>query len=518
VLAEAKALRTAECQSQRLGETNHDSPRMALALPILNPNRDNTYGDDALKNDFGPWSSVSEIVAAVKTGRVTAEAIARLSLDRAAKVQAKLNCFAQIDAEGMLAAARLVDRKRSAGQELGSLAGVPVAIKDCTPVKGLGNRMGSFAFADAVADHDAEIVTRFRQADALILGKTTLPEFASSSFCDSPLYGTTRNPWNPDRTPGGSSGGSAVAVATGCVAIGHGTDMGGSVRIPASCTGLVGIKPAAGRLPLDDQPSFVDDIQHHGLLTRTVDDLAAALPPLCGPTWLDPHTLIPGLPDLGGAGDLVGLSVALTYDLGFFEIEPEVRARLDETAEALMRAGAKVEHVDLAWDRGIADGWVHHWHVYLAAFFGEALDRIGERADPRLAAVVAKGRTHDAVSIRQLDLVRKRQWAALSDVFKSHDLLLSPTMTRPAVGAHDDDARYHAVTNDGRKRGLDMTSVFNWVPWCPALSVAAGLSQDGLPIGIHIAAQPHREDVAIRVARAIQNTWPHVWPKDWHPK
>lgn len=177
------------------------------------------------------------------------------------------------------------------------------------------------------------------------------------------------------------------------------------------------------------------------------------------------------------------MRIAVTYDLGFFEIEPEVRHRLDETAEGLKRSGAKVERPSLAWDRSIADGWVKHWHVYLAAFFGDDLDRVGCLADPRLTAVIAKGRSHNAVAIKQLDLVRKRQWTALSQIFEHYDALLSPTMTRPAVGVEEDDARYHALTADGRKRGLDMTSVFNWVPWCPAMSVPAGSPQTVCPLG-----------------------------------
>jgi len=489
----------------RLGKSN-----WSVAIALENEVKD-------MHSEIGPWSSIADITSAVRAGRQTAQRIAELALERAQLVQSELNCFAQIDPAGIIEHARAIDARRKTGAALGPLAGVPVAIKDCTPVKGLGNRMGSYAFADLVADHDAEIVTRFRQADAMILGKTTLSEFASSSFCDSPLTGITRNPWNPSRTPGGSSGGSAVAVATGCVAIGQGTDMGGSVRIPASCTGLVGIKPAAGRLPLDDQPSFVDDIQHHGLLTRTTADLALALPALCGPSWSDPRTLIPEMPELGLFQDVEGMRIALTYDLGFFLIEDEVRARLDETAALLQGAGAIIERVDLGWDRTIADGWVQHWHVYLAAFFGADLDRIGSLADPRLAAVVAKGRAHDAVALRQTDLLRKRQWEVLARLFERFDVLLSPTMTRPAVGVEEDDARYHALTADGRKRGLDMTSVFNWVPWCPALSVPAGLSDDGLPIGLHLCAQPHREDLLMRAAGGIERISPHVWPAGWSP-
>ena len=464
---------------------------------------------------LGPWSSVREITAAVRAGHITAAALTELALERAHRAQAEFNCFAEIDTVGARAAAQAVDARRTRGEQLGPLAGVPVAIKDCTPVAGLGNRLGSHAFAHQVADRDAVIVRRFYEAGAIVIGKTTLSEFASSSFCDSPLHGITRNPWDKDRTPGGSSGGSAVAVLTGCVAAAEGTDMGGSVRIPASCTGVVGLKPAAGRLPIEDQPSFVDDIQHHGVLTRTVEDLADVLPPLCGPCDEDPTTHVPSLPALTPREGPAGLRVAVTEDLGFFVIEPEVRDRLNAVAAALEAAGAIVTRPKLAWDRAIADGWVRHWHVYLAAFFGDAIDGLGDRADPRLTSVVAKGRAHDAVSIKRLELLRRRQWDALAAVFRQHDVLLSPTMTRPAVGVEEDDARYHVATNDGRKRGLDMTSVFNWVPWCPALSVPAGLSASGLPIGVHVASAPYREDTALRAAAAIEAAFAPQVPPGW---
>lgn len=468
-----------------------------------------------MNHRIGPGHPVTVISDAVRAGQVKALEVTEAAIERAVRTQGQLNCFAEIDTAGARSAAVALDRRRDAGERLSALAGVPVAIKDCTPVAGLGNRFGSHAFANVIATKDALIVTRFRAADAVILGKTTLPEFAASSFCDSPLTGITRNPWNAMRTPGGSSGGSAVAVATGCVAIAEGTDMGGSVRIPASSTGIVGLKPAAGRIPLDDQPSFVDDIQHHGLLTRTIADLVAALPCVCGPANVDPSTLIPPLSELTADPAVRGLRIGVSEDLGFFVVEPEVKARLDEATKALAAAGAIVERPRLAWDRAIADGWVRHWHVYLAAFFGEALDRIGPRADPRVVEAVANGRSHDAVSIKQLDLLRRRQWDALNDLFDDYDVLLSPTMTRPAVGVDEDDARYHAISSDGKKRGLDMTSVFNWVPWCPALSVPAGLSGDGLPIGLHVTAPPQREDVALRVAAAVERTFPHRWPPCW---
>lgn len=154
----------------------------------------------------------------------------------------------------------------------------------------------------------------------------------------------------------------------------------------------------------------------------------------------------------------------MSDDLGFFAVQPEVRSRLSEVAASLERAGAVVSYLNLGWTRAIADGWVRHWHVYLAAFIGDALDKIGPLADPRLSAVIARGRTYDAVSIKELDVLRKQQWDVLSELFRNYDVLLSPTMTRPAVCADEDDARYHLVTPDGRKHGLDMTSIFNWCP------------------------------------------------------
>lgn len=468
-----------------------------------------------MSHQVGPWSSVVSIVEHIRQGKVTATQMTQAALARASRVQADLNCFVEIDQGGALRAAEEVDRMRHVGESLGPLCGVPVAIKDCTPVIGLGNRFGSLAYRDEVAHKDAVVVSRFKRAGAIILGKTALSEMASSSFCDSPLHGVTRNPWAGDRTPGGSSGGSAVALATGCVAVAEGTDMGGSVRIPASCTGVVGIKPAFGRIPNDDQPSFVDDIQHHGLLTRTVEDLCAALPHVCGPDSVDPKSFVTPCPGLQPDADIRGMRVAISPDLGFFVVEGEVAARLREVAVHLENRGATVDTINLEWDRSIADGWVKHWHVYLAAFFGDRLESVSHLIDPRLMTVVRKGRSHDAVSIKKLDLLRARQWAVLQKIFERYDVLLSPTMTRPAVGVEEDDARYHVQTDDGKKRGLDMTSVFNWIPWCPALSIPAGLSADRLPVGVHVTAPPYREDLAIKISAAIQVAYPHQRPPGW---
>ena len=179
----------------------------------------------------GVWESAEQIAHAVRTGARTAVSFTEQALARSRDINQRFNCFAEIATDYALAAAVLVDDAVAAGCDPGPLAGVPIAIKDSTPVSGLGWRSGSWAYSNVVADHDAIVVRRLIDAGAVIIGKTTLSEIAYSSFCDSPLTGITRNPWNLERTPGGSSGGSAVAVATGCVTLAEGTDMGGSVRI-----------------------------------------------------------------------------------------------------------------------------------------------------------------------------------------------------------------------------------------------------------------------------------------------
>lgn len=450
------------------------------------------------------WDTVAEITEDIHHARRSAVSIAQQALARSRAVDARLNCFAELAEERALADAEALDAQRSRGGPLGRLAGVPVAIKDSTPVKGLGWRSGSRAYRDVVATRDAILVQRLRAAGAIIVGKTTMSEIAYSSFCDSPLTGVTRNPWDPTRTPGGSSGGSAVAVATGCVALAEGTDMGGSVRIPASFTGVLGIKPSFGRIPNDDLPSLVDDICHHGLLARTSEDLVAGMSVVYGPHPADPSTL--GRPDLrlDEIPAAKGLRIAVSPDLGFFAVEPYVVDRLRAAAESLTTAGAIVTQGAPAWNREMADAWVRNWHVHLAALFGPDLEKVVPEVDPRLWSIIERARSYSAVDIKAAEVLRTRQWQAMSVFWETADILLSPTMSRTAVPVDEDDARYHGRTEDGRKHGLDLTSMFNWVPWCPALSVPAGAGPDGLPVGVHITAQPYRDDLAIAAARVVE--------------
>ena len=453
--------------------------------------------------------SAVEQAARIAGGDLSPVEVVQSSLDRIAEVNPQLNCFCFTFPERALEQARAAEQAIADGAPLGPLHGVPIAIKDLTATKGDRTTLGSYSHEHHVPDYDSVIVERLHAAGAIVVGKTTTPEFAYSSFTRSPLWGPTRNPWNPALNPGGSSGGSAVAVATGCVPLAEGTDMGGSVRIPASYCGLVGLKPAFGRIPLDVVPSSWDTIHHFGPLARTIDDarlflLAAAgyddRDALSQTTTLDWTMPIPS--------DVRGLRLALDVDLGDYVVDPQVEREVRAAAAALAEAGAIVEEVDLGWTREVADAWGEHWSVYLAAWFGDTLPEYGDKMDPTVKRLIEHGLKMDAVTFKRLELVRQKAWSQLAAVHRDYDALLCPTMAQLPLPIDSDEYAHYRTQDDGRYYALDMTSQFNFTSPCPALSVPAGWSDEGMPVGLQIIARKDRDDVAMRIGAAVEAVRP----------
>jgi Asp-tRNA(Asn)/Glu-tRNA(Gln) amidotransferase A subunit family amidase len=430
-------------------------------------------------------------------------------LARIEEVNPTLNCFCFVYPDEAMERAKTAERAIAAGQPDGPLHGVPIAIKDLTPTKGKRTTMGSYAFEDWIPDTSALIVDKLLGAGAIMVGKTTTPEFAYSSFTDSPLWGVTRNPWDPARSPGGSSGGSGAAVASGCVPLAEGTDMGGSVRIPASWSGLVGLKPSFGRIPLDFLPTQFDTIQHFGPLARTVEDARLFLAVAQGPDERDIMSLSPPL-DLSGPIDpsVEGTRLALDVDLGCYAVAPEVEAAVRRAAEALAGAGAVVEEVELGWSREIPDAWGDHWGVYLAAIFGDRLEAFRQKMDPRVVRLMDAGLAMTAVEFKRIEFVRTRAWKELALVLERFDALLCPTMSQTARPVDEDELLCYRDRGDGLYHGLDMTSMFNFVSQCPALSVPAGWTEEGLPVGLQIVARRYRDDEALRIGAALERVLP----------
>ena len=455
--------------------------------------------------------TATEQARMVREGSVSPMDLVEASLARMEMVQAACNPFTLILADEARAAAKAAEGVAPTGP----LHGVPVAFKDFTPTKGHVTTRGSHAFADWVPDEDPAIVQRFKAAGAIIVGKTTTPEFAYSDFTKSPLHGMTGNPWAPQHSAGGSSGGSGSAVTSGCVALAEGTDMGGSVRIPAAFCGCVGLKPSLGRIPMDILPTVFDDMSHFGPLARTIDDAALFLSVAEGPLEADimsQRAPMP-LPDRFDT-DLTGLTIALSEDLGIYAIHDEVRAHLHKTADALREAGAQVIPVDLPWDVHVVTDWLAWWGVYIAAAFGDLLPDWREKMDPNVVGLMEAGLAMNAVDFARIDQTRTRQWHALCEVFRGHDALLCPTVAQPAPLNTARGADLKNVDANGKLYGLDMTCPFNMIAQCPALSVPMGMTTGGLPTGAQIVTPRFQDPLALRIGKAIEERQP--WAQ-WTP-
>lgn len=447
----------------------------------------------------------TEIAAGIRGGAFTAETVIAESLRRARIVNGALNAFTLLREEDALAAARAADRHAAQGGDLPALLGVPFAAKDLTPTRGDLTTLGSWTRGNWVPTESALCIRRLEAAGAILVGKTTTPEFAHSSFTASPRWGVTRNPWNASHTSGGSSGGSAVAVAAGVVPFAEGTDMGGSVRIPAAFTGIVGLKPSLGRIPMTILPSVFDNISHFGPLARTIGDAVAFMAAAAGADDEDISSLpLAFAVEKTAARPLAGRRFALSLDLGYYSVDASVQTGILTAAEALRAAGAVVEPVEIGWTRAVNDQWYDLWCVFMAAYFGETLEHYRERMDPIVVELIERGQTMNAVAYKKVELLRTAMWRDLSTVLSRYDALLCPTCAVTAPSSDADDNDYVADLQDGRFRGLDMTCPFNLLPQCPALSVPVGLAADGLPIGLQIIGQRYADEDVLSIGGAIE--------------
>ena len=442
----------------------------------------------------------SAIADAIRTHGVRTEEVVAESLRRARKAADSFNAFTLICEQRALAAARRADEAVMTGRPLGPLHGVPFAAKDMTPTAGDLTTLGSWTTEDWVPDETALCIRRLEQAGAILIGKTTTPEFAFSSFTASPRWGRTLNPHDRSRTSGGSSGGSGVAVATGVVPMAEGTDMGGSVRIPAAFCGVVGLKPSLGRIPMTILPSVFDNISHFGPLARTVADAIAFMAATAGPSDEDILS-VPLAFDIEKAlrGDLAGRRFAFSIDLGFYAVEPAVEAGVRAAVDALRRAGAVIDEVAIGWTRAVNDQWFDVWCVFMSAYFGDRLVEYRDRMDPAVVAMIEKGFAMDATRYKRVELLRTAMWRDMAGLFKTYDALLCPTcaITAPPVTGSDDD--YAETRADGRFKGLDMTCPFNLLPQCPALSLPIRRAGE-LPVGLQIVGRRYCDEDVLSIA------------------
>jgi aspartyl-tRNA(Asn)/glutamyl-tRNA(Gln) amidotransferase subunit A len=443
-------------------------------------------------------------------------------LARQTDLDPHLHAFCTPTPELARATAKRLEAELSAGKEVGPLAGVPVAVKDLIATQGIRTAGGARAYADFVPDEDDVVVERLRQAGAIIVGKTNVAELGYGAVGHNPVFATTRNPWDRNLTSGGSSAGSAVAVATGMAPFALGSDGGGSIRIPAALCGVVGFKASMGRVPLypgcrdERYPGFSgwESIEHIGPLARTVADVALVMSVIAGP---DPRDRL-SIPccDVdwlkAGAGGIRGLRVAFTPDWGYAPVAPEVRNIAAQAARLFERElGCRVDEAHL----GFSDS-----AEAFAALVALETDLIGMRRQldaapraysPSLAAMVQ--RQWSATEFTEAIVQRKRVANAMWRFFRNYDLLLTPTVATPAFQLQVAGPE----TIDGKKVPPEGWTPFTYVmnlTGQPAISVPAGFTPAGLPIGLQICG-PHLGDaLVLRAAAAFEAAapWAHRWP------
>jgi len=467
-----------------------------------------------------PRLSAEMLCRLIRAREISCRELVASTLEQIDRFNGHLNAFALVDVDGALAAADEADQQIHSGVETGPLHGIPFTVKDLIDTEGLETAFGSYLMQGNVPTSDAVGVHRLKAAGAILIGKTTTPEFAGSVLTESIRYGVTRNPWDPEFSPGGSSGGSGVAVASGFGPLSLATDGAGSARIPASCCGVLGLKPTLGRIPHELAPDLFGNFTHMGAMTRTVGDLALMLNVLSGPHSGDPwsieRTWQPvAVPETQDQGAKTKRALYFTR-LGNTHLADEFSTLCDRAIDYLTNYGHDVvEHtgeIDWAIDtsRTIMRGLMS---ARMARFDASERKRMG----PTMQRSVLEGEKMTAEAMKIAPILRSQLYRMVERLLSESDLLLSPTVSGPPPKADTDPTRTYQVNGvsvgDLRSGWFTYPTPFN-LTGHPAISIPIGLTKDGLPVGIHAVSRWGDEQTLIDLASALSEhyRWDEAWP------
>jgi aspartyl-tRNA(Asn)/glutamyl-tRNA(Gln) amidotransferase subunit A len=454
--------------------------------------------------------SATDLVAHYRRKTLSPLEATRAALDRISARQQEFNAFCLVDADAALTSARASEARWQAGTPIGLVDGVPTTIKDMFLTRGWPTLRGSRTISPLGPwNEDSPLVARLREQGAVLLGKTTQPEFGWKAVTDSPLTGVTRNPWNTGKTPGGSSGGAAVAAASGMGALHAGGDGAGSIRIPASFCGIFGMKPSFGRVP--NYPlKMPGSITHCGPMTRTVTDGALMLTVMAGPDVRDGTALPYEARDfrIGLNDGLRGLRIAYSATLGYAEVDNEVAAPLSRAVQVFADLGAIVDVVDPCFENP-RQAFETYYYVRFAWLYDMLSPDQRRLLDPGIVEMAEDGRRCSARDLLEADAARAELRARMSIFHDTYDLLLTPVVPLAAF-----DAGIEYPSGRGYSRWFDwspFTYPFNFTGQ-PAASVPCGFTSKDMPVALQLVGPRYRDDLVLRASRAYEALCPFTLP------
>jgi Asp-tRNA(Asn)/Glu-tRNA(Gln) amidotransferase A subunit family amidase len=451
------------------------------------------------------WLDATTLAADIRLASVSPVEVTEAVLARIERVNPVINAFCTVAAEAARAQARLAEAAVMRGDVLGPLHGVPISFKDLTATAGIRTTSGSRIWEHHIPKTDAPVVERARRAGAIVLGKTNTPELGCKGVTDNRIFGATRNPWNLGRTPGGSSGGAAAALAAGLGPLAEGSDLAGSIRQPAACCGVVGFKPTLGRVPRYPSVNGWTSFACVGPMARTVRDVALLFSVMAGADERDPSSLPLGSESFARAaeGGIAGLRVAWSSDLGYAAVDPEIAAICGAAAGRFTELGCAVDEADPGFEdpeslfldltapmRAAAN--LHHLPQWKAEM------------DPILVERIERASGMSAVDFERATVRRTAMWQIVREFFEGFDLLLTPVTAVAAIPLEMQYPREIA--------GRRVSSPIAWFPFTypfammglPAISVPCGFTRDGLPVGLQIVGRRLADATVLRAAAAFE--------------
>lgn len=427
-------------------------------------------------------------------------------IDRAAEVEPQVNALTYTHYDTAMEAARRAEARYAKGEATGALEGLPVGIKDESDIAGLPTSGGSLIQKDYVAETTSPVNERILAEGAVVHARTATPEFSSAGVTWSRLWGVTRNPWNPEFTPGGSSGGSAASLASGTSTLASGSDIGGSIRIPASTCGIVGYKPPYGRNP-EEPPFNMDFYCHNGPLARNVRDAILLQNVMCGPHPKDIATLRPKLVLPTDYAPIRGMKIALSRDLSVFEVDREVERNTLAAADVFRALGATVTEVDLGWPENCLQQSIDYLVHIFGSYIAEMLDEHADEMTSYARHIAELAATTTARGYIETLNTAGQMYNSLGPILEDYDLLICPTLAVSAVPA-DFDSTTGTVEINGKPvdpfLGWVMTTPFNMLSRLPVLSVPSGFAANGVPTGLQIVGRSYSDADVFRAGIAYE--------------